>query len=192
MEIIKGHHILRDDFGLDSRNFFNLLFRPAKIVTVYGVVELLRAQQPKARDRCPNGRLRDGIGGVDLCIVIRKYHTMSEDDRNALIDAYFDAMDTDDLETVRPALTDDFVYESLSGDLEGFAGLETYMEELRGLSNTNHEVALVVHGETASVVEGTVTGDSEDGSVEADFCDVFEFDADEEGITRISVYLNDA
>lgn len=117
---------------------------------------------------------------------------MSEEDRNALIDAYFDAMDTDDLETVRPALTDDFVYESLSGDLEGFAGLETYMQELRGLSNTNHEIALIVHGEAASVVEGTVTGDSEDGSVEADFCDVFEFDADEEGITRISVYLNDA
>lgn len=117
---------------------------------------------------------------------------MSKADRNALIDAYFEAMDTGDLETVRPALADGFVYESLSGTLRGFGGLETYMEELRGLSNTNHDVATVIHGETASVTEGTVTGDGEDGQVAVDFCNVFEFDADDEGITRIGVYLNDS
>jgi ketosteroid isomerase-like protein len=117
---------------------------------------------------------------------------MSESDRDELIDAYFDAMDAEDLDIVRPALADDFVYESLDGDLEGFAGLETYMNELRGLSETTHEVTLRIHGETASVAEGTVTGESGDGSIEADFCNVFEFDGDEGGITRIGVYLNDA
>lgn len=117
---------------------------------------------------------------------------MSEADRNTLIDAYFDAMDTEDLDLVRSKLADDFVYESLGGDLEGAAGLETYMEELRGLSNTRHDVTLRIHGERASVAEGSVTGDGEDGSVEADFCNVFEFDADDEAITRIGVYLNDA
>ena len=116
---------------------------------------------------------------------------MSESDRDELIDAYFDAMDAEDLDIVRPALADGFVYESLDGDLEGFAGLETYMNELRGLSETTHEVTLRLHDQTASVAEGTVTGESEDGPVTADFCNVFEFDADDTGITRIGVYLND-
>ncbi|MCQ4332989.1 nuclear transport factor 2 family protein [Natronomonas sp. F2-12] len=117
---------------------------------------------------------------------------MSESDRDELIDAYFDAMDADDLGIVRPALAEGFVYESLDGDLEGFGGLETYMNELRGLSETVHEVTLRVHGEVASVAEGTVTGESGDGTVEAEFCNVFEFDEDEEGITRLAVYLNDS
>lgn len=117
---------------------------------------------------------------------------MSEADRNELIDAYFDAMDADDLEIVRPALADGFVYESLDGDLEGFAGLETYMNELRGLSETTHEVTLRVHGEDVSVAEGTVTGHSEDGPVEAEFCNVFDFTEGDEALTRIGVYLNDA
>ena len=117
---------------------------------------------------------------------------MSDAGRNELIDAYFDAMDEDDLEIVRPALADGFVYESLDGDLEGFAGLETYMNELRGLSGTTHDVTLRVHGADASVAEGTVTGDSENGPVEAEFCNVFEFDEEEQGLTRIGVYLNDA
>lgn len=117
---------------------------------------------------------------------------MSETDRNELIDAYFNAMDAEDLEIVRPALADDFVYESSAGNLEGYAGLKTYMEELRGFSDTTHDVTLRIHDETASVAEGTVTGETEDGPVEVDFCDVFEFDAADEGITRIGVYLNDA
>lgn len=116
---------------------------------------------------------------------------MSDSDRDALIDAYFDAMDAGDLEIVRPALADDFVYESLSGDLEGFAGLQTYMEDLRGLSNTTHRVRLRIHDEEASATEGTVTGDGDEGSVSADFCNVFEFDDADAGITRIGVHLND-
>lgn len=115
---------------------------------------------------------------------------MSEADRNELIDAYFDSMDEEDLEIVRPALADGFVYESLSGDLEGFEGLETYMDELRGLSDTTHEVTLRIHGDAASATEGIVTGDSDDGPVEARFCNVFEF-TDDDGITRIRVHLND-
>lgn len=117
---------------------------------------------------------------------------MSDSERDELIDAYFDAMDTADLSELRPLLAPGFVYESLSGDLEGAAGLETYLEEVRGLSNTTHEVALRVHGEEASVAEGTVTGEGAEGPVEAAFCDVFEFDADDEALARIGVYLNDA
>jgi len=43
------------------------------------------------------------------------------------------------------------------------------------------------------VVEGIVTGTDPDGDpAAADFCDVFEFDAEEGAITRIAVYVNDA
>lgn len=117
---------------------------------------------------------------------------MAEADRNEMIDAYFDAMDAADLSIVRPALADDFVYESLSGELEGFEGLQTYMEELRGLSDTEHRIGLRLHDDAASVAEGTVSGENDGESVEADFCNVFEFADGDEAISRISVYLNDA
>lgn len=117
---------------------------------------------------------------------------MSHEDRQTLINAYFTAMDTEDLGHLEDALATTFVYDSLGGPLEGFSGLETYMTELRGLSNTTHEIAQTVHGETASAVEGTVSGDSGDGSVSARFCNVFEFDDTDDAIARIAVYLNDA
>lgn len=117
---------------------------------------------------------------------------MADAERNELIDAYFDAMDAADPELLRPVLAEGFVYESLSGEFEGIDGFETYLEDVRGLSNSTHEVTLRVHGEDASVAEGVVTGESEEGTVEADFCDVFEFDENEAGLTRIGVYLNDA
>lgn len=117
---------------------------------------------------------------------------MTEADRDQLIDAYFEALDAEDPEIVRPAVADDVVYESLVGDLEGFAGLETYIEELREVSDSTHDVTLRVHDETASVVAGRVRGMAADGPMEAAFCDVFRFDTDDDRITQISVYLNDA
>jgi len=117
---------------------------------------------------------------------------MSEADRNELIDAYFDALDEEDLDLVRPVLADDVVFESLSGPLEGVSGCETYMEDLRGLSNTVHELSLRLHDADAAVVEGTVTGESGDDTVVVDFCDVFEFDEEDEHLTRVAVYVNKA
>lgn len=117
---------------------------------------------------------------------------MSDADRNALIDAYFDAFDAEDVEIARHALAADVVFESLGGDFEGVDGVQTYMEEVRGFSNTTHDVTLRVHDEAASVAEGTVTGESEDGSTAVGFCVAFEFDDDDERITRIAVYTNDA
>ena len=115
---------------------------------------------------------------------------MSEADRDRLIAAYFDAMDADDLELVRDALGEGFVYESLAGDLEGFEGLETYMDELRGFSDTAHDLHRTIHDPAASVVEGTVSGDLDGEAVSVDFCNVFEFDDADEGITRIGVFTN--
>ncbi len=124
-----------------------------------------------------SGRVPDVVeGDAGLLYAGRQRPDMSDSERDDLIDAYFDAMDEANPDLVRPALAGGFVYESLSGDFEGASGLETYLEEVRGLSNTTHEVSLRTHGEGASVVEGIVTGDSDDGRVEAGFCDVFEFD----------------
>ncbi|MFB6192594.1 MAG: nuclear transport factor 2 family protein [Haloarculaceae archaeon] len=97
---------------------------------------------------------------------------MSESDRDALIDAYFEAMDAEDVGRVRPVLADGFVYESLSGDLDGAEGLATYIAELKSLSDTTHEITSRIHGADASVAEGVVTGEGADGPVEAGFCDV--------------------
>lgn len=112
---------------------------------------------------------------------------MDETARNEAIDAYFEALDTGELERVRPYLADSFVYESLAGDLNGFEGLHEYMEEHRSFSGTTHETTTRVHGETVTMAEGVVSG----GGDESDFCDVFEFD-DDGNVTRIAVYLNDA
>jgi ketosteroid isomerase-like protein len=117
---------------------------------------------------------------------------MSDADRDDLIDAYFAAMDAEDVDLVRPYLADGFVYESLSGDLDGAAGLATYVRELKTLSGTTHEITVRVHGDDASVAEGTVTGEGADGPVAVGFCDVFEFDDADERIERIAVYLDDA
>jgi len=120
-------------------------------------------------------------------------HSMSTESRDRLIDEYFSAMDGNDPSLARSALSDAFVYESRAGVLEGFTGLSDYITDIRSLTNTDHRVDRRIHGEDASAVEGVVAGDASDGErVEAKFCDVVEFDADEEAITRIAVYVNDA
>lgn len=119
--------------------------------------------------------------------------TMPADSRNDLIDTYFRALDENDPEIVRSSLADSFVYESLSGELQGFEGLRDYITDLRNVTNSEHEITRRIHDEDASVVEGVVSGTGADGEpTEAKFCDVFEFADGEEAIVRIGVYVNDA
>lgn len=116
---------------------------------------------------------------------------MDEDVRNRLIDAYFAALDAEDVEPVRPVLADDFRYESLAGVYRGPAGLRRYIDD-RGFADTTHETTLRVHGESASFVEGTVTGTRHGEPATVAFSDVFAFDDAEEQLTRIAVYVNDS
>lgn len=117
---------------------------------------------------------------------------MSTDTRNELIDAYFAALDEADPELARPGLSDDFVYESLAGPLEGFDGLADYITEHRSVTESTHDVQRRIHDDV-SVTVGVVTGTGPDGDpVEAAFCDVFEFDDADEAIERITVYINDS
>lgn len=115
---------------------------------------------------------------------------MNEGERNELIDLYFEALDAEEASIAKDALSDDFVYVSSAGVLEGFEGFRTYIDELRSSSNSVHDVTLRVHDEAGSVAEGVVTADSPDGPVEKQFCDVFEFDENEDRLTRVAVYLN--
>jgi ketosteroid isomerase-like protein len=111
--------------------------------------------------------------------------------RDDAIDAYFAALDEEDPSLVEPVLADSFVYETSGGNrLSGFAGFEEYMTVHRGLSNTTHTEQNRLHGDEVSFTEGVVTGsDGEGGSIEMNFCDVFEFNTDNK-IIRAAVYLN--
>lgn len=118
---------------------------------------------------------------------------MTEADRNELIDAYFDALDNEDLSIVEPVLDESFVYESTAGVLEGFAGLQRYANELRTTSDSTHTVNLRIHSDDATATEGIVTGLDPDGNPkEGNFCDVFEFTEADDAITRIAVYVKNA
>ena len=84
-------------------------------------------------------------------------------------------------------------YQSPGGEFEGGEGIRQYIEEVRTMSNSTHEISLRLHDEQASVAEGRVTGDTADGEpVQVRFADVFEFDEDDAKLTRCAVYLNDA
>ena len=118
---------------------------------------------------------------------------MSVEDRNDVIDTYFEALDQAEPEIVQESLADDFVYQSPGGEFEGAEGIRRYIEEVRTMSNSTHEITLRIHDDQASVAEGRVIGDTADGaSVRVQFADVFEFDEDDEQLTRCAVYLNDA
>ena len=118
---------------------------------------------------------------------------MSVEDRNEVIDAYFEALDQANPGIVRGTLADDFVYQSPGGEFEGGEGIRQYIEEVRTMSNSTHEISLRLHDEQASVAEGRVTGDTADGEpVQVRFADVFEFDEDDAKLTRCAVHLNDA
>jgi ketosteroid isomerase-like protein len=116
---------------------------------------------------------------------------MNVERRNELIDAYFDALDENDYSLVEPYLSADLVYRSVGLDaLHGPDGLRRYFEELRPFAGTVHEVENRMHSENGSAAEGRVTGEHEGESLDTGFCDVFEFDEDEEHLTRIVVYTN--
>ncbi|WP_170964444.1 nuclear transport factor 2 family protein [Natronomonas salsuginis] len=118
---------------------------------------------------------------------------MSSDTRNELIDAYFAALDESTPELARPALSDEFVYGSLAGQLEGFDGLADYITEHRSTTESTHDIQRRIHDDDVSVTVGVVTGTGPDGEpAEAAFCDVFEFDDADEAIEQITVYVNDS
>lgn len=109
--------------------------------------------------------------------------------RNAVIDAYFEAKDTDDVEVIEPFIDDAFEYEPLSTEaVRGPDGMRRYYDDLRPPGHTTHELLHRFHAETGSIVEGRVTGAIEGEPLDTRFCDVFEFDAADGRLRRVTVY----
>lgn len=104
------------------------------------------------------------------------------------MDAYFAALDEDDFDHLRPTLSEEIQFQSSADEVSGVAEFREYVVGGRMISNSTHEITHRIHADDASVCEGQVTGDTPDGSIEGAFCDVFEFDSDDEYITSISVY----
>lgn len=116
---------------------------------------------------------------------------MDAERRDELIDAYFDALDEEEFSPVEPYLAPDVTYKSVGVEpLHGSDGVRRYFEELRPFGGTVHDVEDRMHAENGSAVEGRVTGEHEGESIDTAFCDVFEFDEEEEHLTRIVVYTN--
>ena len=109
-----------------------------------------------------------------------------------MIDDYFEAIDRADPGIVEASLDEEFRYESPGGDLEGREGLRRYVEEIRSMSNSTHEITLRVHDGDVAAVEGVVSGVAADGDrIRRRFVDVFEFDEESGKLARIAVYLKD-
>lgn len=109
--------------------------------------------------------------------------------RDDLIDTYFGALDEAEYDPLESVFADDVTYHMPSETIEGIADLMEYFREHRLPSRTTHELSLRIHGQTASAVEGHVTGElTNGGQFDGPFVDVFVFDEDRERILRMSVY----
>ncbi|MFC6941931.1 nuclear transport factor 2 family protein [Salinirubellus sp. GCM10025818] len=116
---------------------------------------------------------------------------MDTERRDELIDAYFSALDEEEFSLVEPYLAPGVTYKSVGIEpLHGPDGVRRYFEELRPFGGTVHDVETRMHAANGSAAEGRVTGEHEGESIDTAFCDVFEFDDEEEHLTRIVVYTN--
>lgn len=111
--------------------------------------------------------------------------------RERIVHIYFDAMDRADPDIVRSDLSDSFTYTAGDGTtFEGRDSIARYISEVRSLSETDHRIDHLLHGDGVAVAEGRVSGTGPDGAtVEVGFSDLFVFDGEELG--GITVYINE-
>jgi len=101
---------------------------------------------------------------------------MTTSERNALIDSYFEALDSGDHSLLRDAFAPDVVYTHPSGEMIGLDAVLEFFETERHISATTHDLVNRVHGDDHSVCEGVVTGHIQGhGDFDGPFCDVFAF-----------------
>lgn len=113
---------------------------------------------------------------------------MNFDTRDELIDVYFAALDAEDFEQLEPHLATEFRYVHPDTIANGVDEMQAFFDE-RPRQDTAHEIHRRLHAEDGSVVEGRITGQLADGTPrEGHFCDVFDFDATDDHLTRVAVY----
>ncbi len=116
---------------------------------------------------------------------------MNESKRNHLIDSYLDGMDHEDKDTLRDAFAPDIVHEHPDRDVRGLEAFVTFKVDEQPPQESEHKVSRRIHVPEASVVEGRKVGTVAGEPVDVQFCDVYEFNADESAITKLSVYVRE-
>ncbi len=112
---------------------------------------------------------------------------MDQQTADDLIDTYFDSLDTTDYETLFTILADDF--ELVTGVGEVYNGIEDvkdYYRNTRGDRDSDHQTNRRRYGDDFAVAEGEATLNDGDGTVESEFCDVFDFTDGK--LARVAIY----
>lgn len=111
--------------------------------------------------------------------------------RDELIQTYFRSLDEAEYSPLESVFSEDVKYRMPSETIRGHDSLMEYFRNDRLPSKTNHDLSLRIHGDSASAVEGHVTGEIRGrGEFDGNFVDIFEFDEERKRIERMSVYSN--
>ncbi|MCU4744150.1 nuclear transport factor 2 family protein [Halobacteria archaeon AArc-m2/3/4] len=116
---------------------------------------------------------------------------MNEEKRNRLIEHYLDGMDLQDKDLLRDAFAPDIVHEHPVRNIDGIEDFLLFKVDEQPPQESEHKVSRRIHVPEASVVQGRKVGTVEGEPVDAQFCDVYEFNADESAITKLSVYVRE-
>ncbi|ACM57632.1 nuclear transport factor 2 family protein [Halorubrum lacusprofundi] len=116
---------------------------------------------------------------------------MNESNRDQLIDSYLNGMDHEDKELLRDAFAPDIVHEHPVRNVKGIEGFLAFKVDEQPPQESEHKVSRRIHVPEASVVQGRKVGTVEGESVDVQFCDVYEFNADKSAITTLSVYVRE-
>lgn len=116
---------------------------------------------------------------------------MDEDNRDRLIDNYLNGIDNEDKDLLRGAFAPDIVHEHPIRNVNGIEAFLTFKVDEQPPQESEHIVSRRIHVPEASVVQGRKVGTVEGEPVDIHFCDVYEFNADESAITKLSVYARE-
>lgn len=110
--------------------------------------------------------------------------------REALIGAYFGAVDAEDYGSFGEVFTDDVEFLPLGDSPQGLDAMVAWYRGEVTLTDMRHDVDRVIHSQDATVVQGHLDADLQDGRrLEGRFADVFEFDEREASITYLAIYI---
>jgi len=116
---------------------------------------------------------------------------MDEAKRNQLIEDYYTGIDTADGDLLRGAFTEDILHEHPVRTVEGLDAFLEFKTVDQRDAGIRHEVIRRIHTPDASVVQGRVVARTEEAPVQVEFCDVFEFTADDSAVEKLSVYARE-
>lgn len=117
-------------------------------------------------------------------------HEIDRAAREALIDAYFEAVDAEAYGSFRDVIADDVEFLPLGDSLQGLDAMIAWYRGEVTLTDMHHDIDRVLHSPEATVVQGHLDADLRDGRrLEGRFVDVFEFDDRAASITYLAIYI---